>query len=218
MWATEVPGKWNNKSATGTNLKLNAVHGSSATNIYAVGEQNLIYKLSGTASWTKVTFTATFGQVNYTDLYAAPAGVTVLVTDDGIVVKLVNGAYKAHKAIAGKPELTSIWPRPGGDMFVTSEEGQIYRINETSLAVQSAFNNPNVEWRGLRGNSKGKLYAVGHSAPDGRYLPYQNGKWGPLQTVSGSSSDPKNFEAVWVADDNQVFMVGDKGLIYHYGP
>ena len=218
-WLHFKPNVYSPKPDTSTLRVIRAVHGAGANNVYAAGDKGLIYKLSNTPSvWTPVTFTAIFGMVRYTDLHTTSAGVTLLVTDNGVVVRLVNGVYKAHKAMAGKPELTGIWPRPGGGMFVASEEGQIYRIDETTLVAQSAFNNPNVEWTDIRGNSKGRLYAVGKSGTNGRYLPYESGKWGPIKTVTGSSSDPINFEAVWVADNGRVFIVGDKGLIYQYGP
>ncbi len=217
VWVRQQPSKIDSEHGGNSSGKLKSVHGADPKELYAVGDNTTIYKINP-PNWDPVVLAGFTSNTDLNAVYSSGVGQAIAVGDDGLVVFISGGKYSTKKKISGDPELTGIWPAAKGMYLITTEAQKILLYDASKKAVSKTYNTPGVEWKGVRGNLKGVAYAVGSKGNNGEIKGFYKGNLQLTKTVNGTAAAKMDFNAVWVADDGQVYIVGEKGLIYRYGP
>jgi photosystem II stability/assembly factor-like uncharacterized protein len=219
---------------TGNNL--NGVWGSSARDVFVVGDEGTILHYDGSVwkpmpSSTDQGLFATWGS-SARDVYATGDNGTFLHYDGNVWFPQKSYPYV---------QLGAVWGASGSDVYFTADnvirhyDGNVFRMSGDADAVL----------RALWGSSANDVYATGD---DGTFLHYDGNVWFPqksypyvrLGAVWGTSGSNVYFtadngirhydgtvfrmsgaadsvlRALWGSSANDVFAAGDNGTILHY--
>lgn len=184
---------------SGTANALRAAWGSSASDVFAVGELGTIRRYNGT-SWNNSgsgTGNALYG------LWGSSSDDVYAVGEFNAAVRFNGSAWSPVST--GAPEhLRSVWGSSPTDVFVVGDNGRIRHYDGAGWAETSTGAFVEAVW----GASAGDVYAVGSL---GTVLHYDGSQWTPVGSGTGA-----NLNAVWGSSPTDVFAVGDNGTIVHY--
>jgi hypothetical protein len=152
---------------SGTNIKLNAVWGSSATDVFAVGELLTIVHYNGT-SWSQFNITNP-QEIGLNAIWGYAANSVFAVGDSGVII-WYNGDVWAllSSQISSQIDLTGIWGASACNVYAVGEEnnsGIIYNFDGSTWSSQASLISPAdpVPLFGIWGNSMRDIFAVGNS-------------------------------------------------------
>lgn len=218
-----------------------AVGGSSANDVYAVGSET-IWHYDG-RSWMPAR-SGTGGFLN--GVWAASRSNVYVVWssgDGGLTGEVLHFNGRAWRTVASAPAaLQSVWGSSGSDVYAVGRQGTILHYDGSTW---SALSTGRYEWlQGIWGSSSQDVFVAG--AQDS-ILHYDGARWTRQYTgapslalwgnssqdvfaVGGSSithydgvrwspqasSTTNNLFGVWGSSPNDVFAVGVKGTILHY--
>jgi hypothetical protein len=199
---------WVNPLPTGN--RINAVWGSSPSDVFAVGDAGTILRWNG-ASWSPIAWAQREG------LYAAwgsgPKDV-YFVGENGVVVHY-DGGKLAVTSLSGGTSLFAIWGSGPQDVFAVGEGGLVAHFDGTTWSQQTV--NPATALFAVVGDStsgkSGDVYAAGMES----YVYRLNRSMPPVAWQPGVKVDksayPATIRAGWGAPNDFVFA-GEGGMIW----
>lgn len=204
--------------ASGTTNDLNGVWGSSANDVYIVGDNATILHSTGNGAWTSQpnpsqwNLHAVWGSGS-ADVYAG--GVAFLMHSTG------NGTWNAQTLPKFNPDITGIWGSSGGDVYACNSDGEIWHSpgNGVWTVQYSLTGGVNRGLTAIWGSSSSDVYAVGwtmdqlpsyspvvlHSIGDGNW----NAQSVPASwNISGTTYSAGALKGVWGSGAGDVYVVG----------
>ena len=196
-----IGASWTGQTS-GTENLLYGVWGSSASDVFAVGEAGAIVHDNG-ETWT--------AQLSPTsdNLYAvwgsSPIDVFAVGGRVGTILHY-DGATWTEQTKDGTDSLFGVWGTSHSNVFAVGYQGTILHYDGTAWTRQTSGTG---SWlHGVWGSSGTDVFAVGLG---GTILHYDGTQWSSM--TSGTESP---FQGVWGASGTDVFAVGDGGAISHY--
>jgi len=195
---------------------LKGLWGSSATDIYTVGENGTILRYNGShwskmKSWTMEHLYAVWGSSG-TDIYAVGAAGTILHYDGVIWSSMESGT---------KESLRGIWGSSMDTIFAVGDNSTILYYDGSRW---SSMNSGTTAWLlGVWGSSRTDIFAVGgyydgisgwwdrESWDGGVILHYDGDTWYEME-----NEIPEHLYGVWGSVGTDIYTVGAYGTILHY--
>jgi hypothetical protein len=175
---------------------LNAVWGSSPSNVVAVGDSGLIVHYDGTA-WTPQT-SGTTQHLNA--VWGSGSGTSAVIFalgNGGTILSFDGSSWHAQTSGTTQP-LYGVWGSSPGDVFAVGGGGTILHYDGNAW---SALNSGSTQaLRGVWGNSGSSVYAVGDAST---ILRYDGTNW--TAQSAGASID---LRGAWGSSPTNVFAVG----------
>jgi hypothetical protein len=192
--------------ASGTNASLQAVWGSSSTNVYAAGYddygEGVILHYNGSA-WSAMTLPDGVYDIN--GLWGASASDIYAVGKYGTILHYNGSAWSAMTSNTTK-HLNAVWGSAASDVFAVGANGTIMHTNDgTTWAAQASGTTKQLN--GVWGTSGTDVFAIG---ADGTIIHY-NGVWS-----AQTSNTEEDLNAVWGSAANDVYAVGNAGTVLRY--
>ncbi|MBN1670081.1 MAG: VCBS repeat-containing protein [Kiritimatiellae bacterium] len=212
---------WRNPLPQGNNL--NAVWGSSISNVIAVGDGGAILHYDG-SGWTAMEsgtgkdLRDVWGSA-WNDLYAVGGGRPY--DEDGVILHY-DGARWQHVE-HGLPiqDFVAVWGSGKDDVFVLDQwggwtaaiahfDGREWRIHATMDLYECG------EWRDIWGSGPNDVYVVGYEEfdecdPDAVIFHFDGNAW--TRVLYGGYGE---ISAVWGRGSNDVYAVADGARLLHY--
>jgi hypothetical protein len=194
------PSAWAAQSS-GTTQGLNAVWGTSGSNLFAVGLGGTIRHFDG-AAWSPQSsgsaqdLYGVWGS-GASDVYAVGLGGTILHYDGTSWSAVGSGTLQ---------NLYAVWGSSAGDVFAVGSGGTILHYNGISWGPLSGVSLKDLH--GVWGSSGTDVFAVGSSG----VVEHYNGTSWTLQ----SSSTLLDLFGTWGVASNSVYAVGRSGAVLHY--
>ena len=196
----EVSGTWS-AMTSGTTNQLLGVWGSSATDVFAVGDTGAILHYDGSA-WGTMTSGSTSQLFDIwgnsgTDVFAVGDVGTILHYDGSAWSTMTSGTTEVLRAV---------WGNSGTDVFAVGDVGTILHYDGSAWSTMTSVSTSLL--CGVRGNSATDVFAVGVG---GTILHYDGSAWSSM--TSGTTNQ---LLSVWGSSATDVFAVGMGGTILYY--
>ncbi|MCB9557463.1 MAG: hypothetical protein H6707_15250 [Deltaproteobacteria bacterium] len=186
--------------------QLLSIHGTSATNIYAVGAQGTVIHFDGSV-WRTVSFNVP----TKTQLHGVFAldEKAVYAVGDGLILKYDGTNWTEDHKSSYSSAFRAAWGHPQGSMYTVGEQGTI-----KSRSSSSSY------WSTHYISSSTNLHAVWGSAPDDVYAVGDGGKL--LHNTGGTSWSEidlgveTHLRAIWGRAKDDIYIAGYDGLVIHF--
>ena len=196
--------------ASGTTSSLKAVWGSSANDVYAVGENGTILHYDG-ESWSEMNYSTS---ESLSDLWGSSSTDIFVVGSSGTIIHYDGNSWSEMISTENK-YLNGIWGSSSTDVFAVGSAWN----SETNTTAAFILHYDGFTWREKTSNISGFLDDVwGSSANDvyvvgenGTILHYDGSTWNPMDSGITSS-----LFSIWGSSSTDIFAVGDFGIILHY--
>ena len=190
------------------------IWGSSGSDIHAVGESGTTVYFNG-SNWAKVI------NGSAEDLHSVwgVSGVNVYAVGNAGTILNYNGNTWTNMASPTTKDLFGVWGSDWNNIFATGSHGTILRFNGTRWSV--LWGGVTVQLQSIWGTSPNDIFAVGLStiANGNRYytiLHYDGSLWSRMNTPIVNANRNGKLRSVWGSASNDVWAVGDDGIILHY--
>lgn len=180
---------------------LRGVWGSSASNVFAVGDSGVVLRYNGTA-WTRMT-TGTAAQLN--DVWGSGPSDVYAATETGRLLRFNGTSWSFVAGVQAAGALRSVWGSAANNVYAVGDGGAMYRYNGST-------------WSRVRLPTRDVLYAVWGSGASNVYAAGGGGAlyrfngtaWTPEKAQGGSS----HVQALWgTSTGADLFAAGAGGLI-----
>lgn len=175
---------------------LNAVWGSSPSNVIAVGDSGLIVHYDG-ATWTPQTSGTTQHLNAVWGTGSGTSAVIFALGNSGTILSFDGSSWHAQTSGTTQP-LYGVWGSSPGDVFAVGGGGTILHYDGTAWRAQSSGSTQAL--RGVWGNSGSSVYVVGDA---NTILHYDGMTWTP-QTAPAST----DLLSIWGSSPTNLFAVG----------
>jgi hypothetical protein len=205
------------RQESGTENWLKGVWGSSATDVYAVGENGTILHYGG-SEWSKMN------SMTIEHLYAVwgTSGANIYAVGAAGTILHFNGVLWSDEIQSGTTNnLRAIWGSGTNDIYVVGDKGTILHYDGSNW---SSMDSGTTAWLlGVWGTSDKNLYAVGgyydgegiwfdlNSWDGGAILHYDGTNWSEIQ---GDIS--YRLTSIWGTSASNIYTVGAQATILHY--
>ncbi len=180
-------------------LALNAVWGSSASDVFAVGDGTIIH-YDG-ASWRSMLLPES-GRLN--SVWGGSANFVYAVGDH--IALLYDGFQWTHLTSGTTQDLRRVWGSSADDVFAVGHAGTIVHWDQRIWQLMESGTHEDLS--GVWGSSGNDVFAVG---ANGTILHFDGSSWSAQ--ISGVTV---NLKGVWGTSASDVFAVGQSGAILHY--
>jgi hypothetical protein len=194
------------------------VWGSSAANVWAVGEKGELLRWNGTA-WGLQRYDGTSVTTQPLTSYDVPARSYTLrgvwgssasdvyaVGDSGVVLRY-NGTSWSRMTTGTTVQLNHVWGTSSTNVYAATSTGRLLRYNGTSWSFVTGLNAPGALWS-VWGTSSTNIYAVG----DGGIVYRYNGtSWQRTRLPTREV-----LYAVWGTSSTNVYVGGGDGALYRF--
>ncbi|WP_404370639.1 hypothetical protein ACIHQR_10820 [Corallococcus coralloides] len=178
---------------------LYAIHGASATDIWAVGASGQAVHFDGT-SWTRK---ATEVQVTLNAVWVQGALLAIAVGDAGTILRWDGAAWSAMTSGTNKA-LKAVWGSGPSDVWAAGADGTLLRYSGGAwLPVASGTSS---QLNGLMGRSATEVWAVGDN---GTLLHFDGGRW-----TAETTGTRRVLRAVWAPSSSELWLVGDSAVLH----
>jgi len=181
---------------------LNAIWGSSGTDVFAVGDNGLIIHYDGN-NWSlmgsgtpDLDISGVWG-THGSDVFAVGSGGMLLHYD---------GNSWSRTSLDGIGDLNAIWGSSATDVFAVGDNGLIIHYDGDNWSLMGS-GTTDLDMSGVWGTSGTDVFAVGKHEHTGGVLHYDGDGW------SAESEGPVN--AIWGSSANDVWAIGESGTILH---
>jgi hypothetical protein len=201
FWSAQTSGTANN---------LNAIWGSSATDIFAVGISGTIVHSANGTDWTLQRsggndLNAVWGS-SATDVFAVGNIGTILHSDD-------HGSSWDSQTSGTTYNLNAVWGSSPTDVYAVGDHRTVLHYNGTAWTNQSSPALDNL--KGIWGTSFCNIYSVGATGSGGAVMYHFDGSTWSSQDVGGS---PYALNAVHGASIRDIFAMGNNGFVMKFDP
>ena len=184
---------------------LNAVWGSSASDVFAVGEVGTILHYNG-STWDRMS-SATGKSLN--SIWGSSSSDIFAVGNTGTILRYDGNSWK-HMQSGTQNDLYGIWGSSSFDVFTIGRKGTILHYDGN---VWNEMSSGTEEWlRGVWGNSSSDVFTVGS---EGVILHYDGDTWSQMSIAAGIfKGSASTLQAVWGSSSTDVIVVGSISLHY----
>lgn len=181
---------------------LRGVWGSSASNVFAVGDSGVVLRFNGT-SWTRMT-TGTTAQLN--DVWGSGASDVYAVTATGRLMRFNGTSWSFVSGVQAPGALRAVWGSASNNVYAVGDGGIMYRYNGSS-------------WSRIRLPTREVLYAVWGSGASNVYAAggggalyrYTGTAWVPEKAHNGNSL----IQGFWgTSTGTDLFAAGAGGAVW----
>jgi len=192
--------RWS-RDSSGTDADLLAVHGTSASDIWAIGESNTVLHFDG-SRWTKLQQPASPYAYTLDDVWAISPNDVHFAASSGAVH--FDGVTWSRIELPADEywNLTSVWARSSTEVYFVGGPGAIF-VYDGNVATRMPTET-RTTLRAIHGNSRGDVCAVG----DQIVLWLVGGAW-----VAMPVGVDEDLTAVWVDDDGVAYITGEYGAV-----
>ncbi len=204
-----------------TSAFLKGVWGSSATNVFAVGEEGTIVHYDG-LEWNPMKSGITDQTIHLYGVWGSSSSDIYAVGSSGTILHF-NGLNWSGDIESDTTEgLRAIWGSANNNIYSVGDRGTIIHYDGESW---SEMESATTAWLlGIWGTSETNLYAVGGYydgvggwfSPDswsgGAILHYDGHVWSEIK----NDIDNRLF-SIWGSSETDIYTVGAQGTILHYG-
>ena len=183
----------------------NAIHGTLASSLLAVGSQGDMYRYDQ-GSWSLLTNVTTRSDLNA--IHGNSPEKMFAVGKEGVILRYDGGTWVPMESGVGL-ELRAVWASPWEFSLAVGAEGTIL-INESN-GWGPMKSGVTTDLNAVFGPPTSDFYAIYAVGKNGVVLYYDGLEWYPLDL--GVDVD---LNDVWVSERGQVFVVGQGGLILHF--
>jgi len=189
---------WHNPLPQGNSLQ--SLWGSSANDVYAVGDGGTILHYDGSqwtimSTGTKDIMYGVWGSAA-NDVYAV--AVKAILHYDGTDWTRLSFDIPGY--------LYGIWGTSSTDIFAVGEVGTILHYDGTDWYLMES--NTRKPLQSIWGSSETDIFAVGY---EGTIIHYDGVSWSEM-----SSGTTQHLKSVWGTSSTNIYAVGDGGTIVHY--
>ncbi len=192
---------WQNPLPQGNDLR--GIWGSSATDVYAVGDRGTIVRYDGNA-WNVVPSGVTD---NLAGVWGSSSSDVFAVGSGGTILQYSGTVWKAMNSGSSK-DLSGVWGSSSSDVFAVGDNGTILHYDGTSWVRMASGTADDLS--GVWGSSSSDVFAVGgrlnysyRQAGHGTVLHYDGSQWSPLPSGTATA-----LVGVFGASSSEVFAVG----------
>jgi len=185
----------------GTSFHLNAVWGTSESDVFAVGTNGTILHYDG-FEWTAMTSGTT------QPLYAiwGTSGTDIFAVGTGTILHY-NGFAWSPMTAGTAWDINGVWGNSGSDVFAVGDN-KILHYDGNAGKLWTEMASVGVSLKGVWGTSGSNVFAVG---TNGTILHYNGNAWTDMSWPTYSY-----LNGVWGSSGSDVFVVGGNGTILHY--
>ncbi|HZI13223.1 MAG TPA: hypothetical protein VE153_22775 [Myxococcus sp.] len=195
--------RWNGSSTSQEHVLegqvLHAVHGSSASDVWAVGKGGAAVHRDG-AGWTSIPTGVT---TTLYDVWVQGPSLAVAVGDSG-TIQLWNGSAWSAMTSGTRVPLNSVWGSGPTDIWAAGASGTLLHFDGTrwSPACSGTTASLSAVW----GVSSSAVWAAGSN---GTLLRFDGTKWRPERTDT-----LRSFGGLWAASASDIWVGGDSSLLH----
>ena len=206
---------WSEQSS-GTTNALFGIWGSSDSDVFAVGYNDDSYSDGTILHYNGTSWSEQSGsELDYIPLKAvwgSSANNVFAVGNYGMILHY-NGTSWSEPSAGPWQDFNCVWGISGSDVFAAGYGAVIVHYDGTSWSEQSSGTSNRLT--GTWVSSASDAFAVGYDdlADKGLVLHYNGLSW---LTQSTSNLDYMSLNGVWGNSVNDVFVVGQSGVIQHY--
>ena len=199
-----TPNGWTPLSS-GTSNALYGVWGSTAGDVFIVGDRGSILQAARGGSFSAVMAP----RYQMLGVWGSDATHVITVGWDGFEGAVertqADGSFDGNGFVADS--FSAVWGSGPDDIYAVGENGRVERNSSGTTWSRERIGSSNSLW-GVWGSAAGDVYAVGDSGTivhsDG------SGTWTPQ-----TSGTRKALAAVWGSSASDIFAVGNGGIILH---
>lgn len=194
-----------NIAYTTTGSLIYGIWGSSATNVFAIGEWGEILRFGG-ASWVKMNSVPT---KEMRRVWGSPEDDVFAVGVAGTILRYDGVTWNAMpNPLAGNSSYTisGIWGTSGRNVYAVGSQGKILHYNGSIWTER--ISPTTYDLYSLWGASETDIFATGAS---GTILHFDGSTWSRMST--GTSG---YFYGIWGTSGSDVYASGPNGQIFHY--
>jgi len=206
---------WNVIQLPGISSRLQAIHGTSSDNVFAVGYDGAIARWDGTV-WRQMDSTTT---ANLDSVWALADG-TVYVGGGiypnlGFVLRWDGADWTHIPCEEFMGEIYDLWAAPDGAVFGAGSWSTFIRIDDGQITVLTP---PPGDWElaGIWGFSSADIYVAGQDLlDDGMTLFHWDGElWTEIASVAGQMWGINGD--LWGSSPHNIYIAGNNSVIYHW--
>jgi hypothetical protein len=198
------------------------VYGTSASNVWAVGENGMILRYNGT-TWSAWRFDGTSvtpydlntwelpGQkVTLRSVFPIPGTSMIGIVGDGGTALVYDGTSFSTWSIYNTGDssaITNVWGTSYFDLYITTADGRLQHFDGNTLSTVAGVTAPggmNSVW----GTASNNVYAVGGG---GMLWRYNGSSWSRIRLPTRAT-----LYTVYGTAANNVFVAGSDGALYRY--
>ena len=185
---------------------LYEIHGSSASNIFAVGDTGTILHYNG-KSWSHMDSSTSS---TLWSAWASPEGSAFAVGNNGTILHY-NGDSWTDMVSSTPRTLSGVWGSASNDVFAVGDSGLVLHYDGISWSQIRTSTGQFIH--GVWGTSSNDVYAVGwdKSTQKGLLLHYDGTSWNQIDI-----GDYPALNRLWGSSPTDLFVVGASGTILHY--
>jgi uncharacterized protein YjdB len=183
-----------------TTLPLEDLRGTSASDVFAVGDGGRVLHYDGT------TWSTSFSSLDF--LHMDVWGSTehdVYVVGHAAKVLHYDGTFWSLVTSGMSDMLSAVWGASPDDVFAVSWDGTIVHFDGAGWSAMDSDNTLGLHH--VWGISASDVYAVGAD----RVLHYDGASWTWTEPGPG-----RNIESVWGASETDIYAAGVGGDVFHY--
>jgi hypothetical protein len=190
---------------------LNGVWGSSASDVYAVGEKGTILHydgrewqqmISGTSTQDGVVLNSVWGSSNR-DIFVVGRGFS---TTSGLILHYNGEEWQQMPSGTRTPWLYGVWGSSASNVYAVGHAGTILHYNGNSWSPIASGTSSAL--KGIWGSGPNDVFVVGDS---GLIMHYNGVSW------SETTATDWPINSVWGTSASNVFAVGSGGILHYNG-
>jgi hypothetical protein len=186
---------------SGSTAHLYGIWGSSASDVFAVGNSGVILRYDG-STWTAMTS----GSTRYLRGIWGSSASDIFVVGTGGTILYYDGVAWGTMTSGTTNDLHAVWGNSASDVFAVGVNGTILHYDGSAWTPMTSGT---TSWlRAVWGTSGSDVFAMGDS---GVILHYDGSAWSPM-----TSGTTRNLCGVWGISGSDVFTVGASGIVLHY--
>ena len=187
------------------------VWGSSATNVFAVGDGGVIIRYDGT-KWTDMTSPTTQNLrsvwgTSATDVFAVGAGGTIIHYDGNAWTAMTSGTTN---------QLNGVWGSAWNNVYAVGNTATIRYYNGITWAASTPPGGVTANLNGIWGSANNNIFAVGALNTNAVIIRYTGASW---TNMTGATTGTQILYGVWGwvnGGTTYVLAVGANGTIRNY--
>ncbi len=190
---------------SGVSVPLRGIWGSSATDVYAVGDSGTVLHYNGT-DWSETNASAGITE-DLRDVWGAASDDIYAIGFSGVVLHYDGSTWK-HLSSSVNNDLYGIWGNSSSSIYISGSNGLILFYNGSQFEIMRTPSSADLT--GIWGSSADNVFAVGEN---GTIFQYDGSTWSEFENTDTT----EDLKAVWGTSETDVFAAGLSGTILHYG-
>ena len=186
-----------------TSSMLTGVWGSSAIDVFAVGDYGTILHFDG-IEWSSMNSGTT---EDLRDIWGSSQNNVFTVGERGTILHFDGSTWSSMESGTTTEALYGVWGSSANDIFAVGSGQTILHFDGSAWSIMKSHESVEI-LAGVWGSSATDVFAVGGGRS---IMHFDGGTWESTEAVLGN-----DLFAVWGSSASDVFAVGDFGKILHF--